>query len=364
MYLSILFVIFVLVSWQDIFHPSTLRSPQKIGLYSYCILILILISTFRWEVGTDWGTYYLFYNTLSSVAFDGSYMEPGFNLFTSINKVLVPYYTYHLFVIAVISIGFVAVTIQRYSVYPFVSMLIWFSMSLSNLFPVRQTIAIAILVYGTKYIIQKEKIKFVVLLLIAVSFHYSAIVFSPAYYIFNRYYSRKILLLCILGAIFVSIVAANTVSDILYMVGGDFFEKKLSYYMEQNSDNTFGSAYSVREILLKGLINRSLLFIIPFIFMERRRKTDILLNGFFNLYCFASILFALFVPLSPVLGRFATYYDFSQFFLIPYFFNTPFSRRSLYFIFLLVIFYSAIRFKGVVMNYKDEYIPYTSIFSV
>lgn len=363
MYLSILLITFILSSWQDVFHSSTIRSPQRIKLYNICVLILILISTLRWELGTDWDTYYLFYNHFSSITFD-SYMEPGFNLFTSINKAIVPCYTFHLFLMGLIAIGCVAITIQRYSVYPFVSMLVWFSMSLSNLFPVRQTIAIALLVYGTKYIIQKEKFKFIVLLIIAISLHYSAIVFGLAYYVFNRRYSRKVLVISAFISILVSITMENTISNLLYIVGGNFFEEKLSYYISENSDNTFGSAYSTHEILLKGIVNRSLLFFIPLLFLEKKRQTDTLLNGFFNLYSFAFVLFVLLVPISPVLGRLATYYDYSQFFLIPYFFKISFTRKSLYVIFFLVIVYCSIRFNGVVQNYKDEYIPYNSIFSV
>ena len=171
-------------------------------------------------------------------------------------------------------------------------------------------------------------------------------------------------MLSVLFSIFVSIAMENLVSSMLYIVGGDFFQVKLSYYIGENSDNTFGSAYSAHEILLKGIANRSLLFFVPLLFLEKKRQTDVLLNGFFNLYSFAFILFVLLVPISPVLGRLATYYDYSQFFLIPYFFKIPFTRKSLYIIFFLVIVYCVIRFNGVVQNYKSEYIPYTSIFSV
>lgn len=363
MYLGILFSLFVLASWQNVFHSSTIRSSRNIIFYWLCILILISLSSLRWERGTDWESYYFFYYGFDAITMD-SYMEPGFNLFTSINKAIAPFYTFQLFMMAILSICCIAVTIYKYSIFPFISLLVWFSMSLANLFPVRQTIAVALLVYASKYIINKEKYKFIVILCIAISFHYSALVYSAAYYLFHKHYSRYCLIIMLFIGIVIAIMLESFVSNILYTFGGDFFQERLSYYIETSSDENFGSAYSPQEVLFRGIANRSLLFVIPILFLEKKRQSDVVFNGFFNLYCFAFVLFVLLVPISPVLGRLATYYDYAQFFLIPYFFLIPFSRKSLYFIFFLIILYCMIRFNGVVQNYKDEYIPYKSVFSI
>ena len=361
MYLYVIFILFLGLTGLNVFNLISMSRLRYV--YVICIITLILFSCLRWERGTDWETYFAFYREFHSITING-YMEPGFNLFTSIDKSLVPFYTFHLTVMAIIAIGCVAITIRKYSVFPFLSLLVWFSMSLCNLFPVRQTIAVAMLVYASKFIINREKKKFIIALSIAVSFHYSAIVFGIAYYLFHRCYSRRFFIVTLLIAIVIAIISENLISSVVYSIGGEFFQEKLSYYMEANADNSFGSAYTAREVLFRGIANRSLLFIIPLFFLERRRQSDTIFNGFFNLYYFAFILFVLLVPLSPVLGRLATYYDYSQFFIIPYFFKIPFTRKSLYVIYFIVIAYCAIRFNGVVQNYKEEYIPYKSIFSI
>lgn len=361
MYLYIIFVLFALLAGLNVFNLVSCVRLRYI--YCMCIIVLIAFSCLRWERGTDWEAYYLFYREFNSITIDG-YMEPGFNLLTSFNKIFAPWYTFHLFIMALVAIGCIAVTIQKYSVYPFVSLLVWFTMTLSNLFPVRQTIAIAVLVYASKFIINKNKYKFIIFLCIAISFHYSAVIFGLAYYLFYRRYSQKTLILTLLIGVIFAIIAESLVSNIIYTLGGDFFQEKLAYYMEANAENSFGSAYSAKEILFRGIVNRSLLFVIPLVFLEKKRQSDVIFNGFFNLYYFAFLVFVLMVPLSPVLGRLASYYDYSQFFIIPYFFKIPFTRKSLYVIYFIVLTYCTMRFNGVVQNYKDEYIPYKSVFSI
>lgn len=363
MYLNVIFVLLVLLASQDVFRFSEKNKLQYLIGYWTIICIWVLLSSLRWERGTDWDTYYWFYDSFDSITVD-SYMEVGFCLFTSINKVVFSSYTFHLFLMAVLAIGCIAKTILKYSVFPFLSLLVWYSMSLANLFSVRQTIAIALLVYASKYIIERKKWPFIVMLCLATSFHYSALVFGMAYYIFHRQYTRSFLMITLLIAIVGGIIAGNKIADILYMIGGPFVQNKLEFYMETNSDNNFGSVYSAQEILLRGIINRSLLFVIPLLFLEKRRKTDTIFNGFFNLYYWAFMLFVLVVPLSPALGRVVTYYDYSQFFIIPYLFTMPFNRRSLCLLYLVISLYCFLRFNGVVQNYRDEYIPYKSIFSI
>lgn len=363
MYLNIIFSLFAISAVIDVLRSSKIKGFRYINLYWGSVFILILLSSLRWERGTDWDTYYLFYNGFNAITID-SYMEPGFSLFTSVNKAVFPFYTFQLFAMAVIAIGCTASTILKYSVFPFVSLLVWFSMSLANIFPVRQTIAVALLIYASRYIINRQKYRFIAMLCIAATFHYSALVFGLAYYLFHQQYSRRFLVITLLTAIVVSFVAESLVSNVLYTVGGQFFQNKLEYYMETNADNDFGSAYSAQEVLIRGIINRSLLFIIPLLFLEKKRCVDSVFNGFFNLYYFAFMLFVLVVPISPVLGRFTSYYDYSQFFIIPYFFVIPFTRKSLYIICFLVCTYCLLRFNGVVQNYRDEYIPYKSIFSI
>lgn len=362
MYLYLIFIALVLVAFQDVFHSSTLRSPAKKKLFWAFVCLFILISGFRWDTGTDWQSYYDHFKTFEEITFEGD-MEPGYNFLNSLNTNIIPHYSFHLFVLAVLAIVPIAITIQRYSVYPFVSMLVWMTMNLGNIFPVRQTVAISLLAYSINFIIRKQKWKFVLTLAIAFTFHFSSIVFAFAYFLFNCHFSRKTIVVIMCSAIMVSLVSSSLITDVLYFVGGSFFQEKLETYIEMNSDNTFGQAFTPQQIIFRGLINRSIIILLSFCLLENLRKRDKLLNGLVNWYCVACVLFVLVVPISPTLGRLAVYYNSSQYFIIPYIFKAPFSRRSMSILFVLVLLYCCVRFRGVVNNFKDCYIPYKSVFS-
>ncbi|MDW3133488.1 EpsG family protein [Vibrio sp. 1288] len=67
----------------------------------------------------------------------------------------------------------------------------------------RQSIAVAIILFSTKYILSRELVKFLLFVLMASAFHYSAIVFIPAYFVFNlRFNYSYILFAWIISFIF------------------------------------------------------------------------------------------------------------------------------------------------------------------
>lgn len=76
------------------------------------------------------------------------------------------------------------------------------------------------------------------------------------------------------------------------------------------------------------------------------------------MYFYSFIVFIAVTPLSVALGRLTTYTDMSQLFLLPYIFNLKATSTSKTILMLIIISYLAVRFNGVIFNYRDLYIPY------
>ena len=70
------------------------------------------------------------------------------------------------------------------------------------------------------------------------------------------------------------------------------------------------------------------------------------------------------VPLSPALGRIASYSNIFQLFLFPYILLLGKDRRNQIVLFILIGLYFLIRLNGVISNYIDLYVPYKSIFDI
>lgn len=325
------------------------------------IVIIIFLSTFRWENGTDWKPYYDYF-TLAGLFPENGYMEPGYTWLCYINYQLTGSYTFHLGIMALLCILPVAKRIRQYSPFPFFSLFIWFCVGFAHLFPVRQTIAISLFVFAWKYIIERKCWRYLIIIAIAASFHYTVLVTIPVYFLWKKHFSAKFFLY-FLGAVFVfSLTSSQVLSNLFYTLGGSLFEQKLSSYME-NSEETFGAAYSPMQILVRGCLNRSLYLFIPLLFLNKRRNTDTFMNGIFNMYFYSFILFLCTVPLSVALGRLATYTNMAQLFLMPYLLTVKMNKGTAYIIIVVLMLYFLIRFNGVVNNYYELYIPYHFCFS-
>lgn len=323
--------------------------------YIGILSIVFLLSMLRWENGTDWAPYYDYFS-LVAIDPDLGHMEPGFTWLCHIDSRYLSY-TLHLGIIAILCIVPVAKRLWQYSPFPLFSLLIWFAVGFAHMFPVRQTIAISLFVFSWKFIQERKLIPFVCIIAIAMSFHVTVIIAFPFYFLWNRYIPAKVYVLTISVVFVISIFAGQIFTNLLYGVGGAFFEARLNEYMG-NSEETFGSAYSSTEVLLRGCINRSFYFFLPLYLLNVRRKSDPVLDGFFNMSFYSFILFLISTPLSVALGRMASYTDMSQILLLPFIFTVRMSKKNALALSSIVLLYLCVRFRGVIFNYEDLYIPY------
>ena len=328
--------------------------------YAYCIClsVIFLLSTLRWENGTDWTSYYDYFHLVGENV-DSGYMEPGFTWLCYLDYNYLNY-TLHLGILAFLSIVPVAIRIRQYSAFPLFALLIWFSVIFAHMFPVRQTVAVSLFVFSWKYIQERRLIPFICTMALAATFHVTVLVAVPIYFLWNKYIPAKVYMLVIAGIFVVSIVSSQIFTNLLSTlggIGGEYIEEKLNDYMDA-SEEAFGAAYTPLQTLIRGCINRSIYFFVPLVLLNTKRKENPMMNAVFNMYFYSFVSFLMVIPLSVALGRLTVYTDMSQLFLLPFVFTLKMNRTNTVVIMLIILFYFAIRFRGVVFNYEDLYIPY------
>ena len=117
---------------------------------------------------------------------DHAEIEIGWNI---LNKTL--YYISDsnfilLFTVSFAMLLFYIITVSRYSEIPWLSIFIFLcTIFYNSLFILRQNLAMAICLMSIPYIIERNKIKFFAITLIAFSFHYSALVWFASYFIYS-----------------------------------------------------------------------------------------------------------------------------------------------------------------------------------
>lgn len=359
MYLIIICFLLLFFSIKELF---TIEGKKKYKIiYQLFISFFVLISSFRWENGTDWDSYFYVWDSCYEITFIGI-MEPAFMFLISFSHWLIDDFVFYQIIMAIICIIPPSVIIYKYSPYPLFSLLVWYACYISHIFNVRQVIAISLLFTTIPYIQNRKLIPFLFSFILAFCFHATAIVALPMYWLWNVKI-RRMYAYIILGSVcFISIVGSSIIPSLMYTLGGEFYAEKLNFYLEENADNTFGQHYSLVQMLIRGIINRSFILIIGFYLLERLRIKDNIINGIINMYFIGTLLFMLVTPISPALQRMCTYYDIFQVLLIPSIFLYRMKKSLKLSFFLFLSFYLCYRFWGVILNYKELYIPYKLYF--
>ena len=162
MYLYLIFILLLAGSFLEIFDSKRQRTAQII--YYLTLSILFLLSFLRWERGTDWSGYYDYFSNIYDLDFSNNF-ENGFIFLNYCIHYLFNSYTVLLFILAAIQYFFISKAIRYLSIYPVLSLLCYFSVTKGGIFFVRQYIALAILMYSIRYVIEKKYIYSFLLLL-------------------------------------------------------------------------------------------------------------------------------------------------------------------------------------------------------
>lgn len=165
-YISIIAIILL----TDYFSGITNRKITMMAL-----LFVIIISGIREDVGYDFRNYVSFYLRENSPEF-------GFNLVNKGLKLFGLNYNSMFFLFSFMTIMFVCKGIESYTHHTRIAFLIYMlipGLYLNSFSIVRQSIAIAVLFYGYRFLVNKEKRKYIITIILASGFHYSSLLTIP-----------------------------------------------------------------------------------------------------------------------------------------------------------------------------------------
>ncbi|KAE8177961.1 EpsG family protein [Photobacterium carnosum] len=256
---------------------------KKFIMFFY-MLSFVAIFGFRYEVGVDWFNYILAFHRYLDTDFFSSF-ELGYK---GIN-----YLAYYLgfdiqFVIFFVTVLFVLFTFlgaKKLALNPFYFFIIIapFHFIMSGMNYTRQAVALSIFVFSLSYLIKGDKYKFLFFIIVAATFHTSALCFIPLFFIEQKKRYSIIVLLTILPIIII---------------------KMLNEY----------SQYTTGTMQSSGFYLRFLFLIIPVIMMlvNYKKITNIkslIIIRLFFVSCF-SIPFVMFISFisTTIADRFSYYF--------------------------------------------------------
>lgn len=191
---------------------TTLHKTHKNGkpnLTSYYLFVFISVATLavvsglRYNVGSDFGAYYWGYPKWEMEFSERwqSWDEPGLS---TLAKLLYPISqdgAFFIFLIAALTVSLFCITIAKNTDNYFFCLMIYIFTSWTGCFNgARQFLAAAILFAGHNLILKRKFLKFCILVFIASSFHITALIMLPMYFLITEVLDlKKITLITVTG---------------------------------------------------------------------------------------------------------------------------------------------------------------------
>lgn len=287
------------------------KLPKKRGVFYrvelatfFASLPPMFISAVRYYVGTDyWETYYTgFYRIMDGSIIDG--FEPGFYLLNKGIQLFTENVFWLFIITSILFVGLVYKSIEDLSIDIPLSIILFFVTRyyFIGMNGVRQFIGLAILLYSIRYIYEKNPVKFGISIVIACAFHYTCILFIPAYFISRIKLNRRRILIFLVGNL---IVFTAGVPMILRAIAGT------KYGVLASNFDIAGIKFTVFTIALNFL-----LFCIGYTGYEKR-KNDLKYCICLNIQ-FIALLTSIALQAIPLMERIYWIYSFPIIITLPY----------------------------------------------
>lgn len=234
----------LLVKWLPI-------KGQERKKFIFLGIIFIQFTYLAWQrsftVGQDTMNYYYAFRQISHLSFNQAMSlqwEKGYIIWNwIISHSGFDFHAYLLFTGAFIYYSLCRF-IYRYSTSAWLSIVIFISFGyyFGSLHILRQYLALAIIMFAYDYMLKRKLLQFTALVLLAFSFHTSAIIFLPTYFICNKNIRTPVIVSMFLICITLAFFAGKYLFGYLYLT-----EKYTKVYIE--AADAAGSGYSMLVLL-------------------------------------------------------------------------------------------------------------------
>lgn len=332
---------------------SSVYTRSSMAYMTLSCIALWIIPAVRFNVGIDNSNYLMHYHEITSLKDIANYYEPGFGLLNFLCYKIFDNYIAVTFLSSMITGVLFWKTFYRDSYYLPLCILAAISINLyfMSFTVIRQFIAIAIVSQSIPFVKNRKFFPFLIVVLLATSFHYTAFVFSIVYFIYSD--NDKLLTIknfAIIIAVCLFVKYADVVFGSLFTSMSSIREG-YSSYMENDTIKDIGEV----------------IFLLPIpIFAIFFRKSLIKQNGHNRIYIIMSLLLVItkFVGvINPPLSRLHYYFAFCVPVLFSYVPKVVHGSAK-FIVIMFVCIYIFWSILNIVKYQWEDFLPYYSIFEI
>ena len=287
MFYLICFVILFVLAILNVQMHDRLSTQVLTGISA---LILISIAGLRYETGGDWDSYAGIFNKIPTFSyllgrpavFADIPIEEGFVLLSAFIKSHGGTVQHLFFVVTFINITLITSALQKYTKFPVVALLCYYGILYFNLemIYIRQATAVALCFFALQYIPSKRIVPYMVIVLLACTFHRVAALMIPLYF-FLDFKIPEWLYLTVIGIGAVMMLAGIPWIQTIFLTVAGWLGENYANKAETYTENAM---FAVNRGLSIGFIlNLAILVVVMFF----KKKIDALPFGTIMLNMFA-----------------------------------------------------------------------------
>jgi len=323
--------------------------------FLFSFLFISLVLGLRYDVGTDYMSYVRYFERYFT-GINPPDVESGFELINRIAIFLGADFWLVFLISALLINFFVLKTFKENSENYVLSVIILFGIGFiffqTN--GIRQAIAIAFTLYGSKYIVSRNLKSYIIFCVLGMMFHLTAFIMIPMYWIVNIKYKKSILLLGLLISLFL-FLQPNILSIIVNKFLNILTIPKYHHYIKMSFEKT-GAVNTGYRVMLEGVFAFIVVLLTPKK-IYKHIKGKIYFN-FFVLSYMSNMFFGRFYAVS----RITLYFSIFQSLFIPYFiYNIPINKKSRVLLIILTIIYFSFWTYWTIKG-NSQIIPYQFVF--
>ena len=326
----------------------------KIGAYVLSALSFFVVSAIRYDVGTDYFYRYAPEYINIGNGIDVTNVELGYKLIVKICLLITKDYAILFAVTSAIIIGLTFYTIFKESPYPALSVTIYFltGFFFHSLNLMRQYLAISVLLFSYKYLIDKKYIAYIISVVIAVLLHSTSIVIVVAMLLCDRevFDLKKTIIVSIILLVFGNYIWKLIVDVIVN-------HTRFAVYI--------GSKFDKSQLRVNDIILNAILYIIIYYLYKNTKEVGRKEKFYLNMQA-CSLFFMILASTMYLLFRISFYFGIFNIISIPYFLKKSDlkAKKKIIVLTVLMITLFANIYKTNIKANADEVRPYKTIFNV
>lgn len=288
------------------FFIKILQNPKiSKNSYNFLQVFMIIFLSFSYKMGIDWTEYQVFYNNIENIdILNYKGLEIGYTIYNLVMKKVFGF-NYEIFMGITIGacVYILLRELKKRAINYYLAVYLYLIMFLFGFCfePVaRQLIATTLFIYSLKYIEKKNIIKYILMILIASSFHKSAVILIVVYFLDKVEIKFKTAILMLL----IGIISVENLGLLL-----DVFSKllpSLNKFKKYINSEIYGiSKFVLKDIFIRLIKSLISLYIIYFSYDFFNKKRNYIKN-LAVIYCIITALQSKFL----ILARIASYFTF------------------------------------------------------